>query len=89
MIPRKPRGKASVKGTSKQLIERTFFDEGDTDDDGNVTFESGEFIVKCRASKRGRLICIRKSDHNCEEEYILSAVRDMVLEYENNNEVGN
>ena len=75
--PAKPLGRQRSK---KALLGRTFFDEG-TVEDGKTIFEPGDFIVK-QIKDNGRLLCVRKSNVEDSEEYLVGAVREMVVDYE-------
>ena len=75
--PAKPLGRQRAK---KALLGRTFFDEG-TVEDGKTIFQPGDFVVK-KILDNGRLLCVRKSNIEESEEYLVGAVREMVVDYE-------
>ena len=54
------------------------------DDNGNATYEPGEFVVKCQMTG-GYFMCIRKSNFQDQKKYQMKDVKEMVIQYEKDN----
>ena len=72
-LPPTPTCPLPERPSKKDLIGRSFYDDGDFDYDGNATYQPGEFVVKS-IKTGGYLICVRVDDRSDIQKYKLADV---------------
>ena len=80
-LPPQPRCPLPKRPSTKDLVGRSFWDEGDFDYNGKATYEPGEFVVKS-IKTGGYLMCVRVEDRSDIQKYKLADVRELVMEYD-------
>ena len=81
-MPPKPVKPLPRRPSAKDLLGRTFYDEDHYDDDGNVEFEGGHFVV-VSIKTGGYVMCVREDNPTGKpEKYLVPSVKDMVRDYE-------